>query len=59
MATLARDLLGVQAEFNRLGQTTTEDAYTLFLDPCRRSPVVDGMSKSGNRYGIQRFERTP
>ncbi|MEG4596022.1 virulence-associated E family protein [Microcoleus sp. F8_C2] len=36
MATLARDLLGVQSEFNRLGQTTNEDAYTLFLDACQR-----------------------
>lgn len=36
MATLARDLLGVQAEFVRLGQITNEDAYTLFLDACRR-----------------------
>lgn len=36
MAMLARDLLGVQSEFNRLGQTTDDDAYTLFLDACRR-----------------------
>ncbi len=36
MATLARDLIGVQSEFNRLGQTTDEDAYTLFIDACRR-----------------------
>ncbi|MEG5043443.1 virulence-associated E family protein [Microcoleus sp. B4-C1] len=36
MAMLARDLLGVQTEFQRLGQTTDDDAYTLFLDACRR-----------------------
>ena len=36
MAALARDLLGVQAEFQQLGQTTDDDAYTLFLDACRR-----------------------
>ena len=36
MATLARDLIGVQSEFSRLGQITNEDAYTLFLDACRR-----------------------
>src|SRR6476661_4140043 len=36
MATLARDLIGVQSEFSRLGQVTNEDAYTLFLDACRR-----------------------
>ena len=36
MAMLARDLLGVQAEFHRLGQLTEDDAYTLFLDACRR-----------------------
>nr|WP_246276928.1 virulence-associated E family protein [Microcoleus asticus] len=36
MAMLARDLLGVQAEFQRLGQLTDDDAYTLFLDACRR-----------------------
>ncbi|MEG4350243.1 virulence-associated E family protein [Microcoleus sp. LAD1_D3] len=36
MAMLARDLLGVQAEFHRLGQLTDDDAYTLFLDACRR-----------------------
>ncbi len=35
-AALARDLLGVQAEFQQLGQTTDDDAYTLFLDACRR-----------------------
>jgi predicted P-loop ATPase len=36
MATLARDLIGVQSEFSRLGQLTDEDAYTLFIDACRR-----------------------
>jgi hypothetical protein len=36
MATLARDLIGVQSEFSRLGQITNEDAYTLSLDACRR-----------------------
>lgn len=36
MAALARDLLGVQAEFQQLGQTTDDYAYTLFLDACRR-----------------------
>ncbi len=36
MAMLARDLLGVQTEFHRLGQLTDDDAYTLFLDACRR-----------------------
>jgi hypothetical protein len=45
MAALARDLLGVQAEFQQLGQTTDDDAYTLFLDACRRcSPGADGTS---------------
>ena len=38
MAALARDLLGVQAEFQQLGQTTDDDAYTLFLDGRRCSP---------------------
>lgn len=36
MATLARDLLGTTAEFGKLGQTTDENAYTLFIDACRR-----------------------
>lgn len=36
MATLARDLIGTAKEFARLGQTTNEDAYTLFIDACRR-----------------------
>ena len=36
MAMLARDLLGVQTDFQRLGQTTDDDAYTLFMDACRR-----------------------
>lgn len=36
MAALARDLIGVQLEFQSLGQTTDDDAYTLFIDACRR-----------------------
>ncbi|MDQ2096803.1 MAG: virulence-associated E family protein [Tychonema bourrellyi B0820] len=36
MATLARDLIGVQTEFAQLGQTTNSDAYTLFIDACRQ-----------------------
>jgi hypothetical protein len=36
MATLARDLIGTLNEFTRLGQTTSDDAYTLFIDACRR-----------------------
>lgn len=44
MAALARDLLGVQAEFQQLGQTTDDDAYTLFLDGRRCSPGADGTS---------------
>jgi predicted P-loop ATPase len=36
MATLARDLIGVQSEFQHLGQQTNEDAYALFIDACRR-----------------------
>ncbi|MEG3843851.1 virulence-associated E family protein [Microcoleus sp. herbarium14] len=35
MFALAKDLIGVQGEFQRLGQTTHEDAYTLFIDACR------------------------
>jgi predicted P-loop ATPase len=35
MATLARDLIGTANEFAQLGQTTNDDAYTLFLDACR------------------------
>jgi len=42
MAALARDLLGVQAEFQQLGQTTDDDAYTLFLDACRRCSLRGG-----------------
>ncbi|PSB52031.1 hypothetical protein C7B67_08455, partial [filamentous cyanobacterium Phorm 6] len=36
MATLARDLIGVQSEFAQMGQTTNSDAYTLFIDACRQ-----------------------
>ena len=36
MATLARDLIGTANDFARLGQTTSDDAYTLFIDACRR-----------------------
>lgn len=36
MATLARDLIGTVNDFARLGQTTNDDAYTLFIDACRR-----------------------
>jgi predicted P-loop ATPase len=36
MATLARDLIGVQNEYSQLGQTTNDDAYTLFIDACRQ-----------------------
>ena len=36
MATLARDLIGVQSEFAQLGQPTNDDAYTLFIDACRQ-----------------------
>jgi hypothetical protein len=42
MAALARDLLGVQTEFQQLGQTTDDDAYTLFLDACRRCSPQGG-----------------
>jgi hypothetical protein len=42
MATLARDLIGTAKEFARLGQTTNEDAYTLFIDACRRCPSGGG-----------------
>lgn len=36
MAALARDLLGTANEFTSLGQTTSDDPYTLFIDSCRR-----------------------
>lgn len=36
MASLARDLIGTAAEFQHLGQMTNDDAYTLFIDACRR-----------------------
>src|SRR4028118_369144 len=32
MATLARDLIGTVNDFASLGQTTSDDAYTLFID---------------------------
>ncbi|NJR21480.1 MAG: hypothetical protein HC786_04500, partial [Richelia sp. CSU_2_1] len=46
MAALARDLLGVQSEFAQLGQTTDEDAYTLFIDACRRCSSGGGWNES-------------
>jgi hypothetical protein len=42
MAALARDLIGVQNEFAQLGQTTNDDAYTLFIDACRQCPPGGG-----------------
>ena len=42
MATLARDLIGTAAEFQHLGQMTNDDAYTLFIDACRRCSPGDG-----------------
>ena len=36
MATLARDLIGTVNDFASLGQTTSDDAHTLFIDACRR-----------------------
>ncbi|MEG4306861.1 AAA family ATPase, partial [Microcoleus sp. D3_18a_C4] len=36
MATLARDLIGTANDFAKLGQSTSDDAYTLFIDACRR-----------------------
>ena len=36
MAALARDLLGTANEFASLGQATSDNAYTLFIDACRR-----------------------
>ncbi|MCC3593843.1 AAA family ATPase [Microcoleus sp. PH2017_28_MFU_U_A] len=36
MAALARDLLGTANEFELLGQTASDDPYTLFIDACRR-----------------------
>jgi len=35
MATLARDLIGVNREYTQLGQITNDDAYALFVDACR------------------------
>jgi len=42
MATLARDLIGVQTEYSQLGQSTNDDAYTLFIDACRRCSPGNG-----------------
>ena len=42
MATLARDLIGTAAEFQHLGQTTNDDAYTLFIDACRQCSPGNG-----------------
>ena len=42
MATLARDLIGSAAEFQHLGQTTNDDAYTLFIDACRQCSPGNG-----------------
>jgi hypothetical protein len=36
MASLARDLIGTANDFAKLGQATSDDAYTLFIDACRR-----------------------
>ena len=36
MTSLARDLIGTANDFARLGQTTSDNAYTLFIDACRR-----------------------
>ena len=36
MTSLARDLIGTANDFASLGQTTSDDAYTLFIDACRR-----------------------
>ncbi len=50
MATLARDLIGTAAEFLHLGQTTNGDAYTLFIDACRRC-------SSGGGWGEGEWEQ--
>ena len=42
MAALARDLLGTASEFARLGQTTNDDAYTLFIDACKNCSTGGG-----------------
>jgi P4 family phage/plasmid primase-like protien len=42
MAALARDLLGVEAEFQTLGQISSDDAYTLFFNACRNCSPGDG-----------------
>ncbi|TAF00892.1 MAG: hypothetical protein EAZ79_01635 [Oscillatoriales cyanobacterium] len=45
MAALARDLIGTAAEFDRLGQITSDGAYTLFTDACRRCATGGGWSE--------------
>ena len=50
MATLARDLIGVQTEFAKLGQATSDDAYILFIDACRRC-------SSGSGWGDREWEQ--
>jgi hypothetical protein len=45
MAVLARDLLGTEAEFRHLGQMTNDDAYTLYIDTCRRCSSGGGWSQ--------------
>jgi phage/plasmid-associated DNA primase len=46
MAALARDLLGVESEFRRLGQSTNDDAHTLFIDACRNCSPGDGWDEN-------------
>ncbi|MEG4281069.1 AAA family ATPase [Microcoleus sp. MON1_C1] len=36
MTSLARDLIGTANDFAKLGQATSDDAYTLFIEACRR-----------------------
>lgn len=50
MASLARDLIGTAAEFQHLGQMTNDDAYTLFIDACRRC-------SSGGGWGEGEWEQ--
>jgi len=45
MATLARDLIGVQTEFTQLRQTTNQDAYTLYIEACRQCSPGDGWNE--------------
>lgn len=44
MVALAKDLIGTEAEFRRLGQSTGDDAYSLFVDACRRCATGNGWS---------------